>query len=58
MKSGPAVFVGEENKSLSHNNNPLSSKPGLAVSQTFMILQSCAVKCVTSAQLTFVVIGP
>lgn len=49
---------GGENKSLSHNNNPLSSITDLAVSQTFMFLQSCAVKCVTSAQLTFVVIGP
>lgn len=57
-KWGRLFFEGEENKSLSHNNNPLSRKTGLAVSQTFMFLQSCAVKCVTSAQLTFVVIGP
>lgn len=39
MEAG-CFFVGEENKSLSHNNNPLSSKTGLAVSQTFMFLQS------------------
>lgn len=57
-KGAGCFFEGEENKSLSLNNNPLSSNTGLAVSQTFMFLQSCAAKCVTSAQLTFVVIGP
>lgn len=52
------LFLCEEKKSLNHNNNLLSRKPDLAVSLIFMFLQSCAVKCVTSAQLTFVVIEP
>lgn len=38
LESAPAVSVGGENKSLSHNNNPLSKKTGLAGRQTFMFL--------------------
>lgn len=38
LESAPAVSVGGENKSLSHNNNPLSNKAGLGRSQTFMLL--------------------
>lgn len=38
LESVPAVSLGGENKSLSHNNNPLSKKTGLASSQTFMFL--------------------
>lgn len=52
-----AAIEAEENQSLYHNNSLLSSGTDLAGSLALMFLQSCAAKCVTSVQLTFVFTG-
>lgn len=59
LPSSPGFFfTGEENKSLSHNNNPLSCRTGLVPGHTFMLPECPEPECVTSEQLTFLLIKP